>query len=67
MANYLQGEFSSEGLFAYQLSGVLYAKPANLVDMPYALMYVPHDKRPDTSGLKLIHNLVSLYQSKVGE
>lgn len=39
MANYLQGEFSSEGLFAYQLSGVLYAKSANLVDMPSNVPY----------------------------
>ena len=39
MANYLQGEFSSEGLFAHRLSGVLYAKPANQVDMPNNVPY----------------------------
>ena len=39
MTNYLQGEFCSEGLFAHQLSGVLYAKRANLVDMPHNVLY----------------------------
>lgn len=39
MSNYLKEEFCSKGLFAHQLSGVLYAKPANLVDMPNNVPY----------------------------
>lgn len=39
LEKYMDRKFCSKGLFAHQLSGVLYAKPANLVDMPNNVPY----------------------------